>query len=73
MERRYWTINLDDFSVSINTSDLVVEDEVVDLAIKHGVIDKDDVKNSSKCIVEDITDDEYDMKFWVSQSVAIDD
>ena len=71
MERRYWTINLDDFSVSINTSDLVVEDEVVDLAIKHGVIDKDDVKNSSRCVVEDITDDEYDMKFWVSQSVAI--
>lgn len=73
MERRYWTINLDEFSVCINTSDLVMSEEVIDLAIKHGVIDKWDIENTSNCVVEDITESEYDMKFWVSQSVAIDD
>ena len=73
MERKYWTINFDEFSVCVNTNDLVMSEEVIDLAIKHGVIDKWDVEETSHLVVEDITEDEEMMKSWLEKSVEIND
>lgn len=68
MRYRYWVINFighDGFSLCVSTSDLMFEDEVIDLAIANGVIDMEDVEDF-QVNVEDITEDVHKMRFWVS-------
>lgn len=67
MRYRYWVINFighDGFSLCVSTSDLMFEDEVIDLAIANGVIDKEDVEDF-QVNVEDITEDEHEMRYWL--------
>lgn len=59
------------YSVCIKSKDDLGEDNVVDYAIKRGIIDKWDVKEYA-INVEDITNDEYELRFWEKDAVSVD-
>ena len=59
------------YSVCIKSNDDLGEDNVVDYAIRSGVLDRGDVKEYA-INVEDITNDEYELGFWEKNAVSVD-
>ena len=55
----------------IKSKDDLGEDNVVDYAIKSGIIDRWDAKEYT-INVEDITNDEYELRFWEKNAVSVD-
>lgn len=79
MEKNYyWRIDFidtecekDGFSMSVKSDIDYLNDQIVDIALLAGVIDKEDVENY-RVEVEDITDDDYEMGHWESMAYDLD-
>ena len=74
-ELHYWRIDFlgdNGFSVCVCTTTDYNEEEIVDAAVKANVVDADDVKHYYTQ-VEEITNDEYEMKHWKDNAHIISD
>ena len=77
-KKHYWRIDFidtecekDGFSLAVKSDTDFVDDQIVDASLVAGVIDNEDVEDYH-VEVEEITDDEYEMKHWESMAYDLD-